>query len=69
MTMEKQTLKFSTLKDLTDFTKLLNGGYLINTKNLTLTSKIPEIQLNLALELYNAVQIETTEKVFSYDLI
>jgi len=69
MTMEKLTLKFSTLKNLTDFAKVLSGGYLINTKNLTLTSKLPEFQVNQALEHYNGALIETTEKVYSYDLI
>lgn len=69
MTMEKLTLKFSTLKDLTSFAKHLNCGYLINTKNLTLTGKVPELQVNVALDMHNAALIETNEKVFSYDLL
>ena len=67
--MEKRTLKFSNLKDLTDFSKTLKNGFLINTKNFTLTTHISELQVNLASEIYNATLIETTEKVFSYDLL
>ena len=65
--MEKQTLKFSSLGDLTGFSKSLKGGFLINTKNLTLTSKFSDLQINVALDMYNACRIETTEKVYSYD--
>ena len=67
--MEKHTLKFSTLSDLTSFSKSLKGGFLINTKNLTLTSQLSQLQIHVALEMYNAVQIETNEKVYSYDLL
>ena len=69
MTMEKRTLKFASLKELTDFSKTLASGFLINTKNLTLTTQISDLQLNIALEMHNATLIETTEKVFSYDLV
>lgn len=67
--MEKRTLKFSTLSNLTGFSKSLKGGFLINTKNLTLTAKLSELQINVAIELFNAAPIETNEKVFSYDLL
>jgi hypothetical protein len=67
--MEKQTLKFSTLSELTGFSKSLKVGFLINTKNLTLTSKLSDLQINVALEMYNACRIETNEKVYSYDLL
>jgi len=67
--MEKRTLKFSTLKQLTDFSKTLATGFLINTKNLTLTANITDLQLTVALDMHNAMLIETTEKVFSYDLV
>ena len=67
--MEKRTLKFASLKELTDFSKTLASGFLINTKNLTLTANISELQLSVAMDLHNALLIETTEKVFSYDLV
>lgn len=67
--MEKRTLKFLSLEDLTGFAKTLPAGFLINTKNLTLTATISGLQLNIALEMHNALLIETTEKVFSYDLV
>ena len=67
--MEKRTLKFTSLSNLTGFSKSLKSGFLINTKNLTLTAKLSELQINVAIELFNAVQIETNEKVFSYDLL
>jgi hypothetical protein len=67
--MERRTLKFSTLKELTDFSKRLSAGFLINTKNLTLTATISIMQVNIAVARHNAVLIETTEKVFSYDLV
>ncbi len=66
--MEKRTLKFSSLEDLTGFSKKLPSGFLINTKNLTLTASISELQVNVAMQMHNAVLIETTEKVFSYDV-
>jgi hypothetical protein len=67
--MEKRTLKFSTLKELTDFSKSLSSGFLINTKNLTLTAMVNDLQVNIALDMHHASLIETTEKVFSYDLV
>ena len=67
--MDKRTLKFATLKELTDFSKTLATGFLINTKNLTLTAALPDIQLAIAVDMHNATVIETTEKVYSYDLV
>lgn len=67
--MEKRTLKFSNLKELTDFSKSLTTGFLINTKNFTLTTVLTDLQVNMALDMHNATLIETTEKVFSYDLV
>jgi hypothetical protein len=67
--MERRTLKFSTLKELTDFSKRLPAGFLINTNNLTLTATISILQVNMAVARHNAVLIKTTEKVFSYDLV
>lgn len=67
--MKKLTLQFPTLTNLGCFMKLLTGGYLLNTNNLTITATMPQIEVNLALDLYNAKLIETTEKVFSYDMM
>ena len=67
--MEKRTLKFGTLKDLTNFSKSLTSGFLINTKNFTLTAPLSEFQTSIAIEIHNAAVIETTEKVYSYDLV
>ena len=67
--MNKLTLQFVSLSELTTFSKGLNTGYFINTNNLTLTAAIPAMQVGLALELYKATLIETTEKVYSYDLL
>ena len=65
--MKKQTLQFLSLSELTLFSKTLPGGYLINTNNFTVTGKFHELQVNMAIELYHAMLIETTDKVFSYD--
>ena len=67
--MKKLTLQFRTLTDLGRFLKLITGGYLLNTNNLTITASMPQIEINLALDLYNANVIETSEKVFSYDMM
>ena len=67
--MEKQTLRFASLTDLSAFVRQVTYGYLINTNNLTVTAKLPEEQVQLALTLYNAAMIDTNEKVFSYDLL
>lgn len=67
--MKKQTLQFLSLKELTLFSKTLNCGYLINTNNFTITGNLHELQINLAKELYYAEVIETTDKVFSYDML
>ncbi len=57
--MKKLTLQFDTLTELTTFLKGISGGYVLNTNNLTLTAKLPDLQLGIALELYNAVVLET----------
>lgn len=67
--MKKVTLHFHSLCQLTAFSKGLACGYLLNTNNLTITGKIPPLQVNLAIEFYNAAVIETTEKVYSYDCL
>jgi hypothetical protein len=65
--MKKQTLRFASLTDLSAFVREVDNGYLVNTNNLTVTAKIPEDQVQLALTSYNAIPIVTNEKVFSYD--
>ena len=64
--MEKRTLKFSSLIDMARFSKTVNYGFLMNTNNFTLTGKFTEADILMATRSYNAVLIETTDKVFSY---
>jgi len=49
------------------FSKQLASGYLMNTNNFTLTGKLSEEDIDLALKKYGASVIETTDKVFSYE--
>ena len=65
--MKKQTLLFGTLNELCSFSKTLNNGFLLNTKNLTITGVFSPLQLNTAMELFRGTLIDTTEKVYSYD--
>lgn len=51
------------------FSRQLTTGYLMNTNNFTLTGKFSEMDIDLALKKYRAAVIETTEKVFSYELL
>ena len=67
--MKKLTLQFSSLAELLAFSKQLNGGYLLNTVNLTITGVIPEMDVTSASEQYHAKLVETTDKVFSYQLL
>ena len=60
--MKKQTLQFISLAELHRFSRTLNGGYLINTNNFTLTARLHELQIAVAMELYHATSVETTEK-------
>ena len=60
-TMKKITLQFDTLIELTNFSKGLYGGYVLNTNTLTLAAKLHEVQLGIALELHGAIVLETTE--------
>jgi hypothetical protein len=64
--MEKKTLKFKCLINMAGFSKQLSAGYLMNTNNFTLTGKFSEAEIILAFASYDAVQIETSEKVFTY---
>lgn len=65
--MQKQTLLFSNLGQLCTFAKTLQGGYFLNTANLTLTGPFDVLQINMAVELYNAQVIPTCDKVYSYN--
>ena len=42
-------------------------GYLVNTNNFTITARIPEVHVMLAVEYFHAMIIETSEKVYSYE--
>jgi hypothetical protein len=64
--MEKRTLKFQCLIDMAMFSRLLASGYLMNTNNFTLTGKFSDAEINMAFEKFNAILIETSDKVFSY---
>jgi hypothetical protein len=65
--MEKKTLKFQCLIKMASFSKQLSSGYLMNTNNFTITGRFSEEELSLALDSYGAVQIETSDKVFTYE--
>jgi len=67
--MKKRTLKFTCLIEMATFSKLITVGYLMNTNNFTLTANLSDTDVTLALEKYNAMLIETTDKVFSYEAI
>jgi hypothetical protein len=67
--MEKQTLKFDCLINMAIFSRQLTTGYLMNTNNFTLTGKFSEPDIDLAVKKYRAAVIETTDKVFSYELL
>ena len=49
------------------FSKAINSGYLMNTNNFTLTGRFTNAEIELARENYNAILIETSDKVFSYE--
>jgi hypothetical protein len=65
--MDKRTLKFENLIDLAKFSRVVLTGYIMNTNNYTLTGKFSDDNICLAREKYNGKEIETTEKVFSYE--
>ena len=67
--MKKLTLQFLNLAELAAFSKYLSSGYLLNTNNLTITAVISDRMVILATEQFHATLIETTDKVFSYELI
>lgn len=65
--MEKRTLQFNSLIELAKFSKTLSVGYLMNTNNLTLTGRLPDADIDIATKQHNAILIETSDKVFSYE--
>lgn len=67
--MKKQTLLFESLSELCSFSKTLNSGFLLNTKNLTITGVFSTLQLNTGMELFKGTLIDTTEKVYSYNTL
>jgi hypothetical protein len=67
--MEKRTLKFDCLIHMALFSKQLTSGYLMNTNNFTLTGKFSDTDIDLAIKKYKAALVETTEKVFSYEVL
>ena len=64
--MQKITLKFKSLIHLAKFSKVVSTGYLMNTNKFTLTGYFPPEEKELAIRQYQAVEIETTDKVFTY---
>jgi hypothetical protein len=67
--MEKRTLKFTCLIEMAKFSKSVSVGYLMNTNNFTLTGKFSDADMELALHKHHAAVIETTDKVYSYEII
>jgi hypothetical protein len=65
--MEKRTLKFDCLINMAMFSKGLSAGYLMNTNNFTLTGRFNEKEIELALSKYDAMLIELSDKIFSYE--
>jgi len=64
--MQKITLKFKCLIDMARFSKVVSTGYLMNTNKFTLTGQFTPADVELAMRQYFAIEIETTEKVFTY---
>jgi hypothetical protein len=48
------------------FSKLVSAGFLMNTNKFTLTGKFSDEDIELAKDKYKAVQIETTDKIYTY---
>ncbi|MGZ3838292.1 MAG: hypothetical protein ACXVMS_05110 [Flavisolibacter sp.] len=67
--MEKRTLKFRNLIEMATFSKNLSVGYLMNTNNYTLTGRFSDADIEQALQKHQAMVIDTTDKIFSYETI
>jgi len=64
--MKKSTLEFKNLADIATFSKTLYQGYLLNTCNLTITSRLFPIDVEQAIILFGAKPVMTTDKTFTY---
>lgn len=64
--MEKRTLKFQCLITMAKFSKIVSVGYLMNTNRNTLTGRFSDADIELAVRKFQAREIATTEKVYSY---
>ncbi|HJW17449.1 MAG TPA: hypothetical protein VJ499_10015 [Flavisolibacter sp.] len=49
------------------FSKMVAVGYLMNTNNFTLTGRFSDADVLLASDEYEAFEIDTTEKIYSYE--
>lgn len=65
--MQNLTLHFNSLPELSAFLKQLYGGYLLNTMNLTITACFSEHYLNVAINQYNAMIVDTGLNANSYN--
>ena len=65
--MEKLTLKFDCLINMAMFSKGLSAGYLMNTNNFTLTDKLSEQEVQMELSKYEAILVEYSDKIYSYE--
>ena len=65
--MKNRSLHFSSLTQLVSFSKVLCGGYLLNTMKLTLTACIPDSYVELAIKKYDATPIEPSGNLYSFD--
>ena len=64
--MEKRTLKFPCIISLAKFSKLVSTGYLMNTNKFTLTGRFTPQEMDLAIQKFQAQEIETSDKVYTY---
>ena len=65
--MQKITLQFLSLSDLALFSKTLKSGYFMNTGKLTLTGNFASPDIEVAVKTFNATEIMTTDKVYTYN--
>ena len=62
--MEKLTLQFSSLEGMVQFSKLLTGGFMMNTMRLNLVGLFSDFEMSIAMEQYGAILVETTDKIY-----
>jgi hypothetical protein len=69
--MKKLILRFASLEELVTFSRLLPGGYLMNTTSLTLACSLSAAQLKQALLVYRVdiVHAETAVSKEEYGII